>query len=140
MDLLSRREHSRKELSGKLRIRAESAEDLESVLNQLEENNLLSDERFVESFIRSRIGKGYGPVRIRQELQQKGAESEIIQVALEESETDWCKLAQESRRRKFGDGAPMDNRDRAKQMRYLQYRGFDMDAIRTALESTQNDW
>ena len=137
MDLLSRREHSRKELFGKLRSRAESVDCLEGVLDQLEEDRLLSDERFVESFVRSRIGRGYGPVRIRQELQQKGVEREVTYLALDAAEVDWCELARDSRQRKFGEAAPVDNRDRAKQMRYLQYRGFDGDAIRAALSQDQ---
>ena len=133
MDLLSRREHSRGELAGKLRRRAESPDDLELVLDKLESDRLLSDERYVESFINARIGRGYGPVRIRQELQQKGVDSELIRNALEATDTDWSALAVESRLRKFGEGRPVDNRDRNKQMRYLQYRGFDMDCIRKAV-------
>ncbi|MTI12922.1 regulatory protein RecX [Sansalvadorimonas verongulae] len=140
MELLSRREHSRQELFGKLRGRAESLEMLEGILDQLEEDRLLSDERFVESFVRSRIGRGYGPVRIRQELQQKGADSDLIVMALESAEVDWHELARESRQRKFGESAPVDNRDRSKQMRYLQYRGFDMDAIRSAISHREDVW
>ncbi len=136
MDLLARREHSRRELAGKLRGRVDSLDELEDVLDRLEEDHLLSDERFVEAFIRARAGRGYGSVRIRQELQQKGIDSENIQQGLEAFDVDWQRLAREARIRKFGTGQPVDNRDRNRQMRYLQYRGFDMDAIRSAMFST----
>ncbi len=137
MDLLARREHTRKELYGKLRNRAELVEDLDAVLSRLEEDRLLSDERFAESFVRSRVNRGYGSVRIRQELQQKGLDRERIALAMEELEVDWAEMACESRFRKYGEGAPVDNRDRARQMRYLQYRGFDMAAIQTAIRATR---
>ncbi|CAM3808821.1 regulatory protein RecX [Parendozoicomonas haliclonae] len=138
MDLLARREHSRKELHNKLRGRAEEPEVLEQVLDRLEEDNLLSDGRFVESFVRARIGKGHGPVRIRQELQQKGIAGEECQIALEEADVDWYELARDCRQRKFGQATPVDNRDRARQMRYLQYRGFEMDAINHAIRAYQD--
>ncbi|MCL6271060.1 recombination regulator RecX [Sansalvadorimonas sp. 2012CJ34-2] len=137
MDLLARREHSRRELFGKLRSRAESEDALETVLDRLEEDRLLSDERFVETFVRSRVNRGYGPVRIRQELQQKGIDSDNIQQGVDGLDADWYELACESRIRKFGSGKPVDNRDRNKQMRYLQYRGFDMDSIREVMTTTE---
>ena len=136
IDLLARREHSRKELLNKLRSRAELLDELEEVLEEvldrLEQDGLFSDERFAESFVRSRIGRGHGPMRIRQELRQKGIENELCALAIEAADADWYELARACRERKFGTGKPKDYRERAKQMRYLQYRGFSMDAINEA--------
>lgn len=124
MNLLARREHLRAELDGKLRKRFGSEVELAPVLDQLTEDKLLSDERFVEAYIRQRCGKGYGPERIKLALRQKGAAADLVSLALEGCEADWYLLAREVRLKKFGPEFPVDFAEKSRQLRFLQYRGF----------------
>lgn len=128
MDLLARREHARAELSRKLRQRGASSELIEPALDRLAEEGLLSDSRYLESFIRKRAMAGCGPLRIREELAQSGVPRAAIEQALAQSGFDWLEQAREVWRRKF-EGAPQDARERAKQARFLSYRGFSAEQI-----------
>ena len=78
-------------------------------------------------FVQSRINQGKGPVRIRLDLEQRGIGDAVIEMAIEESAADWHGLARDVRVRKFGDAEPADFKAKAKQMRFLQYRGFEQD-------------
>jgi len=134
MDLLSRREHSRLELERKLLARSYAQAPVDQVLDALESEGLLAEERFVESFIRSRVGKGQGPTRIRADLLQRGIEESAAQVGLQEANPDWASLAVQARQKRFGRHAPGDFKERARQARFLQYRGFEMEQINAALD------
>ncbi len=125
---LTRREHSRTELRRKLTKRCEEPEIVEETLNWLTDLGYLDDQRFTEMFIRNSIGNGRGPVRIAHELRQKGIDGASIEQALEASETDWTELASEVLKRKFP-SPPQDLKEKAKQVRYLQYRGFQPDQV-----------
>jgi len=133
MDLLARREHAHQELAAKLRSRGMPADLVESVLDDLTREDLLSDARFAEAFIASRVGRGQGPVRIRMELEQKGIAAEAIESALDHAAPDWMELAAAARRKRFGRAPPGDFRERARQARFLQYRGFAPEHISRAL-------
>ena len=114
---------------------AERAVDrIDAVLDQLAAENLQSDQRFTESFLRSRSNKGYGPDRIRQELREKGVDSALLNSALEALELDWVALAREVRLKKFGVEQPRDFKERARQLRFLNYRGFGSEFASAALE------
>ena len=134
MDLLARREHSRAELARKLRQRGAEAELIDGALERLSEEGLLSDQRFLESFIRSRASAGYGPLRIRDELSQRGLPRAQVERALADSDVDWAENLRELWRRRFGE-LPQDARERAKQGRFLLYRGFAQDAVSRLLRS-----
>jgi len=133
--LLARREHSSGELGRKLRSKGHPAGIVESVVAKLRDKRLVSDDRFASSFVHHHAQRGQGPVRIRAELRQQGISDELIEAQLENAELDWVALAVAVRRRKFGAGAPRSMAERAKQARFLQYRGFDSDQIRAALKS-----
>ena len=132
MDLLARREHSLAELREKLAAREFDPEEIEAALAGLARQGLASDARFTEGFIAARIRKGQGPIRIRAELAERGIDAEAIARALAEA-ADWLALAREVRARRFGAAAPKDFRERARQSRFLQYRGFAADQIRAAM-------
>jgi regulatory protein len=135
MDLLARREHGRAELQRKLVAAGFDVDVAADALRRLAEEGLQSDRRFVESFVQSRINQGKGPLRIHADLGQKGIASGLIDEVLEETGEDWCALAREARLKKFGRTQPAGFRDKARQMRFLQYRGFEPDQIRTAVAS-----
>jgi regulatory protein len=131
--LLAGREHSRAELLRKLGERGAPAELAAEVLESLAARGLQSDERYAESLITSRIGRGQGPVRIRRELAERGVSAALIHAALEAIDADWSRLAGETRRKRFGDAPPEAWNDRVRQSRFLEYRGFNSEQIRWAL-------
>ncbi|MGP8291600.1 regulatory protein RecX [Vreelandella zhanjiangensis] len=136
LQLLSRREYSRAEIAQRLKKKAFENADIEACLDTLEEQGLQSDVRFAESFIRSRIIRGQGVIRIKGELRQRGVDQEILSNALacvEDNEgVDWFELASDTLARRFS--SPGDTpKERAKRERFLASRGFDFEQIRYAL-------
>jgi regulatory protein len=129
MDLLARREHGRVELTRKLRQRGALPEMIETALDRLTEEGLLSETRYLESFVSYRARSGYGPLRIREELSQRGLQRSDIELALRESGIDWQEQLADTWRRKFSGQLPADVRERAKQGRFLAYRGYSMEMI-----------
>ncbi len=134
LDLLARREHSRLELSRKLLARSHDREVAEEVLDVLQRERLLDEVRFAEQFVRGRVGRGQGPAKIRAELLQRGVGDALIDAALTEAECDWTMLAAAARRKRFGAAAPGAYRERVRQARFLQARGFGHEQIQAALE------
>ena len=126
MNLLARREHLRRELEIKLMKRFGSGcePEIVAVLDTLEEESLQSDARFTEAYIRQRSARGYGPERIRQELRQKGVADSLLEEAIATADIDWVALAREVRLKKFGAAAPDEFSEKARQLRFLNYRGF----------------
>jgi regulatory protein len=133
MDLLARREHSRRELERKLAARGYDAAAVAAALDGLETDGLLAAARFAESFIRARAAKGQGPVRIRAELAERGIDPGEFAAFLAAA-FDWRALAREVRIKRFGAAQPARYAERARQMRFLQYRGFELDQIDAALD------
>ena len=130
--LLARREHSTEELQRKLLDKGYVAEDVVAVVEKLTAKRVLSNDRYAASRVRHRAQGGQGPVRIRAELRQQGVADELIEREITAADVDWERLAADVRRRRFG-GAPRSLAERAKQARFLQYRGFSADQIRAAL-------
>ncbi|MBY5921469.1 regulatory protein RecX [Ferrimonas balearica] len=133
--LLSRRDHSREELKRKLRSRGFVVSDIDKAIERVDEWGYLNDARFAEGFVRYRSGRGLGPIRLANELRERGVSSDLIRQTFAEAEQDWFALCLEVCERKFGNPVPTDFKARAKVQRYLAYRGFDMEQIRYALES-----
>jgi regulatory protein len=127
------REHGARELEAKLTRKGYDALTSAQVIEDLRQSGLVSDRRFAEAFVRSHAARGHGPIRIRHELRELGVSPELIESGLGTPEIDWRTLAGEVRRRKFGAEVPPTYPLRAKQMRFLQYRGFSTDQIRAAL-------
>ena len=131
--LLAGRDFGRAELARRLAKRGYPAAVLTVVVDGLVAERLLSETRFVEEFIRQHAGRGHGPVRIRAELRERGVPDSDIEAGLEAAGEDWAALARDTRRRRFGLSPPDDYPERARQARFLQYRGFSADHIRAAL-------
>nr|MBF0683668.1 recombination regulator RecX [Pseudomonas sp.] len=129
MDLLARREHGRVELARKLRLRGAPVELIDPALDRLAEDGLLSEARYLESYIRMRANAGYGPLRIREELSQRGLVRGDVEQALRDSGFDWSQQLRDVWQRKFTDTLPSEPKDRARQGRFLSYRGFPLDMI-----------
>jgi regulatory protein len=129
MDLLARREHSVAELRRKLLAKGYAQLAVDEQLRLLEQENLLSDQRFAESYVNFRSKKGFGPVRIRHELKEKGVNATLIEEYLDNNDY-WRNIAKEVREKRFGTTLPKDYKDIAKQMRFLQYRGFSNEQLR----------
>ena len=98
--------------------------DLEPILDQLEEANYLSNARYAESFVRSRILKGQGEIKIRVQLLQRGVTLSMADRAISEAEVNWWDLAEQHRVKRFGEGYPDTIKDKLKQIRFLTMRGF----------------
>jgi len=126
MNMLSRREQSRKELENKLGARFDQ-EVVAQVLDELQQQGLQSDDRFVESFVVSRVQRGQGPLKIRYELKNKGINPEAIATKLEVYADEWLELARDLLHRKFGEEPPADHKDRQKRQRFIASRGFPND-------------
>ncbi len=129
MDLLARREHGRVELTRKLRKRGAPDELIDGALDRLAEEGLLSEARYLESFVAYRARAGYGPQRIREELGQRGLARGDIDLALRDSGIDWFEQLRETWQRKYAGRLPNDARERAQQGRFLAYRGYSLDMI-----------
>ena len=132
MDFLARRDYGQDELARKLADKGYQRAVVDDELHRLAEEGLQSDTRFAESFVQSRINQGKGPVRIRADLRQRGIRDGVIDGAIEEAACDWYELAREERVKKFGEAAPDKFKEKARQMRFLQYRGFEQDHIQSA--------
>jgi len=132
MRLLTRREHSSQELKQKLIYKGFNSTLVDNLLRDLRQEGLLSDKRFAESYMRSRISRGYGPVRIKQELRLRGTSEEIIEATVVEGDEQWLELARNVRQKKFGPSSPQNLKDKLKQQQFLQYRGFSQQHMKFA--------
>jgi regulatory protein len=124
MNLLARREHSVRELRNKLKRRFPDHSMIDEQIARLTGQNLQSNLRFAECYARERIGRGYGPVRVREELRERGASALDVAAAMKELQGDWFAVASEVIVKKFGALAPSDIKEKARRARFMQYRGF----------------
>jgi regulatory protein len=131
--LLGRREYASAELAAVLTRKGYAREAVSEVVATLQGERLLDDNRYAQSLVRQLAARGQGPSRIRQELQQAGIAGALADAAIA-SGPDWCALARDVRVRKFGAALPPDWPGRARQMRFLQYRGFSNDHIGSCLD------
>jgi regulatory protein len=137
--LLAGRDFSRHELATRLRRKGHEPRLIDEAIAGLVQEGLLREERYVEQFVTQHAGRGHGPLRIRMELREKGVAAEAVEQALGDAELDWVASARAVRRRKFGVSPPGDVRERAKQARFLQYRGFSSTQIRAALGPDEDE-
>jgi regulatory protein len=140
LNALARREHSREELSRKLSARFGDHQSLiNGVLDRLADEGLQSDSRFAEAYCRAKSQCGYGQRYILNALKSKGVSENDWHQAAASLELDWFALALNVLNKKFGDTPIGDMRDKARRVRFLQYRGFTGDQIRYALEHGEQD-
>lgn len=127
--LLARREHGFAELTDKLAQRGYLREDIIEVVTKCQQQGLQSDARFSESLVRTRVNQGYGPVRIRQELQSKQISRALIDEALRSEQDHWISHATQVWIKKYKPSGDESFREKQKQKQFLLYRGFSPDTI-----------
>ena len=134
--LLAKREYSKQELTDKLNLYALAPEEVGNLIEELEQQHYQSDERVAHLVLSSQIRQGKGPRRIFQALQKKSVDQEYIENELHD--IDWIEQAYQLKVKKFGEEVSKDQKNIAKQVRYLQYRGYDMDVIFKAIRREAN--
>jgi regulatory protein len=135
--LLAGREHSRCELGRKLAAYAASPEELEALLEELVRSRLLSDDRYAEARAHS-LSRRYGSRRVAHDLKQRGVADEALERVVAEARHTDFERAREVWHKRFGE-APRNAQERAKQMRFLQNRGFAIDVIRSVIRGPGED-
>ena len=128
LDLLSRREHSRKEIKEKLLLRYENTEQINVVLEKLVSNNLINDSRFAEAYVLNRKRKGFGPKKIIFELISNGVKESIANEVVE-IEGGWIEAAKSAFKKKYKDDQNIETKEQLKQKTFLQNRGFGFKEI-----------
>lgn len=134
LNLLARREHSKFELYRKLNQKGFPAGDITKLLKELADEKLQSDERFIESYIRTRSNRGFGPSRIKTELADRGIDYKISAPFVDEHAKSWLELARIARTKKFGKKLPGELKKKMQQMRYLYYKGFSNTQIKEVFD------
>jgi regulatory protein len=130
--LLARRDLATAKLRELLERRGCDQGVVPRVLAELTDEGIVNDARFAQNRVAYQAGRGQGPERIRAQLRALGLPATIIEQALQ-ADLDWHALARDTRRRKFGNELPQSWALKARQARFLQYRGFSADHIRSAL-------
>ncbi len=130
MRMLVRREHGEQELLEKLAAKGCGRAVAAEVVAELKAQDLVSDRRFVEALVDSRMRRGYGPLRIRHELQQRGIDAALIDDTVDVNDAVWLKQLRAVWAKKFGAAAPDDYRQWARQARFLQGRGYSAEQIK----------
>lgn len=135
--ILGRREHSEQELKQKLLELEADPVEVAAIVEEFKTQNYQSDQRMAEMIVRSNVRKGRGPARVKQTLRERHVATELAQENLEE--TDWLALARALREKKFGVELPTEAKEKARQLRFLQYRGFDGQTCSKAVMSRECD-
>ena len=136
--VLTRKEYSKAELIEKLALYADNRDEVLNLVDELSKENYQSDQRVAEIMLSSQKRKGKGPNQIKMKLKNKKIDASLI--ADELKETDWIQQAYELKVKKYGTEVSKDPKIKAKQIRFLMYRGFEMDAIIKVINRKPNDF
>ena len=128
LDIISRREHSEKEVTSKLLKKFNEPDLIATALSRLKDNNLINDERYAEMYTQIRKRKGFGPKRIKYELSSKGIDDSLSSLIIED-EGGWQEAAKNAFNKKFKQGIATEYKDQVKQKIFLQNRGFTFQEI-----------
>lgn len=135
--VLTRKEYSKAELIEKLALYAEDRDEVLALVEELASQLYQSDQRVAETVLSSQQRKGKGPARIKLALKNKKIDSNLIQEEMQE--IDWAEQAYQLKVKKYGVAVSKDPKLKAKQIRFLQYRGFDLDTIFKAISRREED-
>lgn len=138
MGYISRREHSAGELLIKLSRLGFEPEDIKVVLLELQAQGIQSDERFIESYVHTRSQRGYGPIRIIRELSDRDINQSLVNRYVNPQDDSWLTRAIQARVKRFGSEIPKEYKEKARQSRFLQYRGFTHEQIRNSFQQSDS--
>lgn len=122
--LLTRRDHSRKEMQDKLAVKGYNLSQVSQVIDELTRQSWQDDTRYAESYARMRSHKGFGPVRIAFELRQQGIAADVVEKIVYSTPDDWAALLAQVYSKKYPRTDAMDSNEQAKRFRFLLQRGF----------------
>ncbi len=126
---LTQREYSSLKIEQKLIDHGFQETDIKPVLKELSLEGILNDRRFAENYIRYRQSQGFGPLRIHEELKAKGLSKEMIEDHLNITDNAWLAEVNKVWQKRFRGKPPSSLKERGKQFRFLQYRGFTQEQI-----------
>jgi regulatory protein len=129
--LLTRREHSRKEIQNKMAVKGYESGQVSAVIDKLTRQSWQDDSRYAESYARVRSQKGFGPVRIAYELQQQGIDPDTFDKIIRAATDNWMNLLEQVYNKKYPNRLIVDRSERAKRTRFLLQRGFSGAMINT---------
>ncbi len=135
--VLARKEYSKADLIEKLATWAQDRDEVLTLVEELSANHYQSDQRVAEMTVRSQVRKGKGPNRIKLALRAKHLDKELVKDDI--AEIDWYEQAYQLKVKKYGTDVSKDPKIKAKQIRFLQYRGFEMDAIMKAISKKTDE-
>lgn len=131
--LLARREHGRAELARKLQQKGFETNDIEQALQELEARGYQNDQRYAESYARSRVQLGYGELYIRNALESQGIDRSLITTALQQlCAEEWTELAASVYQRRYA-AVDIDQAEREKRLRFMMARGFSFSQVKLAM-------
>jgi regulatory protein len=139
LELLVRREHSRRELGRKLSARGIERDAADAAMDKLAAQGFQDEQRFAEMLARSRAAGGHGPIRIRAELAMHGLAREVADAALESCETDWAESARALVIRRYSTADLADLVKRRKAVEFLLRRGFEQSVAYAAVRHRDQD-
>ncbi|HKE47312.1 MAG TPA: regulatory protein RecX [Rhodanobacteraceae bacterium] len=139
LGLLTRREHSARELKAKLARKGHAKDDVANALGRLRDRRYQSDDRFGISLARTRVAQGYGSARIRAELKSHGLADAAVRAAIAAADADWPALAARQLKRRFGAKPAPDREERARRAQFLLRRGFDPATVRAVTRADVDD-
>ncbi len=138
--LLSRQDYSRRDLTYKLQKKQATDEYITQLLDWCESQNFINEERYCENFIRLHLAKNHGIKRVHADASAKGINKTLLNNQIEEMEIDWYQLARTAYNRKFSSiQEDPDQKQKAKIIRYLMYRGFNYEQIEFAMQKEPSD-
>jgi len=139
LGLLSRREHSQRELRRKLDRKGYTADESAVAVQRLQQQSFQSDQRFAQMLVRSRVAQGQGPRRILAELRTHGITDDDAREALEQEGTDWLTLARRIHARRYGQASSRDPQETRRRAAFLLRRGFDAATVRAITHADDVD-
>jgi regulatory protein len=139
MDLLARREHGIRELARKLLDKGFEADLVSEAIEQLREDNLVSDQRYCEAVVKSRCQRGQGPLKITWELRSQGVPDAVVDATLRELAPDWQQQVRQVIEKKYAGRVSGVPAERAKQVRFLCSRGFPQGLVMQVLRDVEQD-
>ncbi|NOS75944.1 MAG: regulatory protein RecX [Methyloglobulus sp.] len=122
--LLTRRDHSRKEIQDKLAVKGYGRSQVSAVIDELAQESWQDDIRYAESYARVRSQKGFGPVRIAYELRQQGIGQGAVDKIVQATTEDWMNVLERVYTKKYPESVAIDGSERARRIRFLLQRGF----------------